>query len=154
MKKALSTIALLCLASTAFALDFRATTWLMTKAQVIDSESTRVVSERSFPGLQELVFKSLVNGFTATITYVLENNRLLSGSYAFQKDTSRSAFEAAKKDLIAKYGAASFQTSDLLGWRLEKTEIALAHLPDGITHADFWEKSYFARINGLAAARN
>jgi len=151
LKKFVLPLALLCLAFSSFAQDFRATTWLMTKTQVIDTEKTRVISEESFAGQQQLVFQSLVYGFSATITYLLVDDRLLSASYTFRKDADRSAFDAVSKDLIGKYGPATLQKGTLLGWRLDKTEIALTHLADGTTQAGFWEKSYFARINGLAA---
>ena len=150
MKKAFIATILFFLSCSLFALEFRKTSWLMTKEEVIASESGRVVSELSLPGQQQIVFRTLVNGFPATITYLLENDKLLSASYTFKKDTDRTAFDGMKQDLVKQYGKPAFEQENLVGWRLEKTEIALAHLKDGTSYAAYWEKTYFARINNLA----
>ena len=57
-----------------------------------------------------------------------------------------------KQDLVGRNGAPSFEKESLAGWRLDRSEIALAHLRDGTTHVSYWEKSYFARINSLTEA--
>jgi len=150
LKKAFIATILFFLSCSLFALEFRKTSWLMTKEEVIASESGRVVSELSLPGQQQIVFRTLVNGFPATITYLLENDKLLSASYTFKKDTDRTAFDGMKQDLVKQYGKPAFEQENLVGWRLEKTEIALAHLKDGTSYAAYWEKTYFARINNLA----
>ena len=150
LKRAIIFLALLSLAYGSFALEFRNTSWLMTREEVIASETGRIVSELSLPGQEQIVFQALVNGFTATITYILENDKLLSASYTFKKDVDRNAFASMKKDLINQNGPPAFEREDLIGWRLEKTEIALAHLPDGTSYAAYWEKAYFARINNLS----
>ena len=152
MKKASIVAVLLLLSYSTFALEFRKTSWLMSKEEVIASESGRVVSELSLPGQQQIVFQTLVNGFPATITYLLENDKLLSASYTFKRDIDRAAFDAMKQDLIGTNGKPSFERDDLVGWRLERTEIALAHLKDGTSYAAYWEKTYFARINNLAGS--
>jgi hypothetical protein len=151
LKKVFIALALLCLAYSAFALEFRKTSWLMTKAEVIASENSRVVSEQSFSNQRQVVFQALIYGYTAIITYLLEDDKLVSASYTFKKDMNSLAFEAMKKELLGKNGAASFQKGSLLGWRLANTEIALTHLADGTTQAGYWEKAYFARMNNLTA---
>ncbi|MGA2639406.1 MAG: hypothetical protein ABSG21_00725 [Spirochaetia bacterium] len=149
MKRVFVVFAFLFLAYSSFALEFRNTSWLMTGEEVIASEAGSVVSYLSLPGQQQIVFRTFVNGFPATITYVLENNKLLSASYTFKKDLDRKAFDSMKQELISKNGKPAFEKESLVGWRLDRTEIALAHLPDGTSYAAYWEKSYFARINNL-----
>jgi hypothetical protein len=149
LKKVWAAFAFICVANGCFALEFRNTSWLMTGVDVIASETSRAVSEASYSNQRQIVFRSVVNGYTATITYLLEDDKLLSASYTFTKDLSSRAFEAMKKDLLVKNGVPSVQTDTLLAWRLAKTEIALTHLTDGTTQAGYWEKSYFARINNL-----
>jgi hypothetical protein len=149
LKKVFIASAILFLSCNAFALEFRNTSWLMSKEEVIASETSRIVSELSLPGQQQVVFRTLVNGFPATITYLLEDDKLLSASCTFKRDLDRAAFEAMKQDLTIKNGKPTFEKENLLGWRLQRTEIALAHLPDGTSYAAYWEKSYFARINNL-----
>jgi hypothetical protein len=150
LKRALVVFAFLFLAYGSFALEFRKTSWLMTREEVIASEAGRVVSDLSLPGLQQIVFQTMVNGFPATITYLLENDKLLSASYTFKRDPDRKAFDFMKLDLTSRNGKPAFEKENLVGWRLERTEIALAHLPDGSSYAAYWEKAYFARINNLA----
>jgi hypothetical protein len=149
LKKAFTAFAFLILASNAFALEFRNTSWLMTKDEVIASETGRIVSELNLPGQHQVVFRTLVNGFPATITYLLEDDKLLSASYTFKRDLDRAAFDAMKRELTVKNGNPTFEKENLLGWRLLRTEIALAHLPDGTSYAAYWEKTYFARLNNL-----
>jgi len=143
-------LALLLAAGSAFAQDFRGTTWLMSKDQVIASENLRVASELSQKGQQQVVFQTYINGFPVTITYLLENDALLSASYTFRRDVDRRAWVAMIQDLSGKNGPPAFEQENLAGWRLPKTEIALAHLKDGTTYIAYWEKSYFARINHLS----
>jgi len=142
-------LALLFVAGSVAAQEFRAATWLMSKNQVIASEGGRAVSELSQKGQQLVIFKTYVDGLPATITYILENDALLSASYTFVRDTDRRAWVAMMQDLTEKNGPPAFEQENLAGWRLAKTEIALAHLRDGTTQAAYWEKSYFARINHL-----
>ena len=142
-------LALLFAAAGAFAQEFRGTTWLMSKEQVIASEGSRVVSELSQKGQQQVVFRTVVDGLPAAINYLLENDALLSASYTFVRDTDRRAWVAMMQDLTEKNGPPAFEQENLAGWRLSKTEIALAHLRDGTTYVAYWEKSYFARINHL-----
>ncbi len=140
-------------AAGAFAQEFRATSWLMSKEQVIASEGGREISETDLGNhQQQVVFQSRVNGFTATITYLLQDDELLSASYTFRRDRDRAAFKAMKDTLQARNGAPAFERHDLVGWRLPKTEIALAHLADATTYVAYWEKSYFARLNNLPAS--
>jgi hypothetical protein len=150
MKRALALPALLLAAAGAFGQEFRATTWLMSRDQVIASEGTRAVSERTQRGQQQVVFRTYVDGLPVTITYTLENDALLSASYTFARDVDRRAWVAMMQDLTGKRGPPSFEQENLAGWRLQKTEIALAHLKDGTTYVAYWEKSYFARMNRLA----
>jgi hypothetical protein len=149
LKRAFIAAAVLLLSCNAFALEFRNTSWLMSREEVVASETSRIVSELSLPGQQQVVFRTLVNGFPATITYLLEDDKLLSASCTFKKDVNREAFEAMKRELTAKNGSPTFEKESLLGWRLQRTEIALAHLPDGTSYAAYWEKTYFARLNNL-----
>jgi len=149
LKRVFVIFTFLLLAYSSFALEFRNTSWLMTGEEVIASEAGRVVSDLSLPGQQQIVFQTLVNGFPATITYILENDKLLSASCTFKRDLDRRAFESMKQDLTVKNGKPAFEQENLVGWRLERTEIALAHLPDGTSYAAYWEKAYFARINNL-----
>jgi hypothetical protein len=154
VRRLFSALALLLAAGACFGLEFRNTTWLMSRDEVIASEPGKVVAESSLRGRQQVVYRALVNGFAATITYLLENDKLLSATCSFRKDADRRAFDAMKLDMIHRDGSPAFEHEDLVGWRLERTEIALAHLPDGTSYAAFWEKSYFARINNLTDAGN
>jgi hypothetical protein len=122
----------------------------MSKDQVIASEGARLVSELDLKGnQQQVVFQSYLAGFPVTITYLLENNALLSASYTFRRDLDHAAWDAMKHDLQSRDGPPAFEQENLVGWRMPKTEIALAHLKDGTTYVAYWEKSYFARINNL-----
>jgi hypothetical protein len=147
--KTVIAIGLLILAcGSASALEFRQSSWMMSRAEVIASEQGRPVSVRDLPGQEEIVFQTSVAGIPVTITYILENDRLLSASYMFRRDPGRKAFEYMLRDLTSQKGSPAFSRADLVGWRLEKTEIALAHLADGASYAAFWEKDYFRRMNG------
>jgi len=144
-------ILVLCAAAQgAFAAEFRNATWLMSKEEVVKSEPGLFVSELNLPGQQQIVFRALVNGITAIITYILEDDKLISASYTFRRDLDRTAFDAMRKDLVGRNGDPAFEKENLAGWRLERSEIALAHLRDSTTQVSFWEKSYFARMNRLA----
>lgn len=146
-------LGLLALAGSAFAQEFRNTSWLMSKEEVIASEAGREVSETNLGNhQQQVVFQSYVDGFKVTITYLLQDDELLSASYTFLRDRDRLAFVAMEQDIRTKNGAPAFEKDDLVGWRLAKTEIALAHLKDGTTYVAYWEKAYFARLNNLTGA--
>jgi hypothetical protein len=149
MRRILVAFALLACACSLFALGFRRTTWLMSKDEVVASEEGPIVSELNLPGQQQVVYHTVVYGHPATLTYLLENDKLLSASYTFFRDLKREAFLAMKKGLLATNGPPAFEQENLAGWRLPKTEIALAHLSDGTTYVAYWEKSYFARLNHL-----
>jgi hypothetical protein len=147
------TFALMVLAAAAWAQEFRATSWLMSRQEVMASEAGRAVSEVDLTDHQkQIVFQSYLAGFSVTITYLLQNDELMSASYTFRRDRDRAAFDFMRSDLQSKNGAPSFDKQDLVGWRLPKTEIALAHLKDGSTYVAYWEKSYFARLNSLPAS--
>jgi hypothetical protein len=152
VKRLLVAAALLSVAWGSFAAEFRNTTWMMSEQQVSDSEDTRMVSALTLGTTRQLVFQTKVGGFPVTITYTLENGKLLSASMSFHDDADGAAFGAMKKALVGKNGTPAFQKADLIAWRLERTEIALSRLPDGTTYVAYWEKAYFARINNLAPA--
>jgi hypothetical protein len=121
---------------------------MMSRAEVIASEPGRPLSVRDLPGQEQIVFQTSLGGIPVTITYTLENDQLLSASYTFRRDVGRKAFEYMLRDLTSQKGSPAFSRTDLVGWRLERTEIALAHLSDGTSYAAFWEKDYFRRTNG------
>jgi hypothetical protein len=150
MKRILLILALCAVAGTLFAAEFRNATWLMSKEEVVKSEPGLFVSELNLPGQQQIVFRALVNGITAIITYILENDKLISASYTFRRDLDRAAFDAMRKDLVGRDGDPAFEKDNILGWRLDRSEIALAHLRDNTTQVSYWEKSYFAKINRLS----
>jgi hypothetical protein len=149
--------ALVFLCCSVFALEFRKSSWMMTRDEVVASEPGRAVSEKAVQGRQQIVYRTAVGGIPATVTYTLENDRLLSASYTFKRDLARKAFDYMRQDLESQKGAPSFTGENLVGWRLENTEIALAHFSDGTSYVAYWEKEYFARMNtpmgleGLAA---
>jgi hypothetical protein len=149
---ALLSAALLLAASSLFAADFRKTSWLMTREQVVASEDGNLDSEMEFAGQQQLVFRTAISGHSGAITYLLENNQLRSASYNFRNDDSRQVYGYMKDLLTGKYGKPSVQKGDMVGWRLERTEIALTYLPNKSCYVAFWEKAYFARINNLTTA--
>jgi hypothetical protein len=131
----------------AAAADFRGISWLMTEDQVASVEGTNAVSEKDLPGQREVIYKGWVAGNWATITYLFENNALLSATYTIAADKDRAAYAAVKKEIARVSGAAALDKTDLAAWRLNRSEIALAHLADGTTYAALWEKSYFARLH-------
>jgi hypothetical protein len=46
------------------------------------------------------------------------------------------------------------EKGDMLAWRLPRTEIALTWLPDRSCYVVYWQKEYFARINGLTSTES
>jgi hypothetical protein len=124
----------------------------MTRDQVIASEDANIDSEMEFAGQQQLVFRAQVNGHSGAITYLLENNQLRSASYSFRNDESRQVYTYMRDLLTARYGKPSVQKGEMVGWRLERTEIALTYLPNKSCYVAFWEKAYFAKINNLNPA--
>jgi hypothetical protein len=135
-----------------FAADFRKASWLMTQDQVIASEDANIDSEMEFAGQLQLVFHTQVIGHSGAITYLLENNKLRSATCSFRNDEKRQVYAYMKDQLTGKYGDPSVQKGDMVGWRLERTEIALTYLPNKSCYVAFWEKAYFARINNLHPA--
>jgi hypothetical protein len=124
----------------------------MTREQIIASEDANVDSEMEFAGQQQLVFRAQVNGHSGSITYLLENSQLRAASYSFRNDENRQVYAYMKDLLTGKYGKPALQKNDMVGWRLERTEIALTYLPNKSCYVAFWEKAYFARINNLNPA--
>ena len=59
-----------------------------------------------------------------------------------------------KKDLEGRIGGPAFEKENILGWRLDRSEVALAYLRDKTTQVSYWEKSYFARMNKLTGTGN
>ena len=150
MKK-LAFIVLLILATVCcFPIDFRNTSWQMNQDQVIASEQDRAVSETSFSGQEQIVYKTYKDGFPCNIIYTLDNDKLHSASYSFKNDQSMQIFKQLSQELLGQYGKPSFQTESLVVWRLQDTEIALAHLPDKTCYVAYWEKAYFAQMNQLS----
>jgi hypothetical protein len=147
LKKGAIFLLLVLIPAASFALEFRRSSWMMSREEVIASEPGRILWEKTLPGQLEIVYRTMLDGIPAVITYTLENDRLLSASYTFRKDADRRAFDYMRQDLASRNGAPTFEEQDLAGWRLERTEIALAHLPDGTSCVVFWEKGYFRRIN-------
>jgi hypothetical protein len=144
--------ALVLLATQALAAaDFRSTSWLMTRDQVTAAEGGPAIPMGDQGGRQQLLFKTYVDGKSCSITYYFENDALVSASYSFRADTNREAYEVMKKRITGGYGAPSMEKDAMLAWRLPRTEIALTWLPDTSSYVVYWQKEYFARINGLAA---
>ncbi len=144
--------AFLLAACSVFAADFRQTSWLMTREQIIVAEGANAVSETDFAGQKEMVFRAQVTGHTAAVTYTLENNQLRAASYSFRNDDDRQVYLYMKDQLTGAYGKPTVQKGELVGWRLSRTEIALTYLPNKSCYVAFWEKAYFARINNLRPA--
>ena len=86
----------------------------MTRDDVVASELGRAVSETNFEGQQQIVYKTYINEFAGNITYMLENNRLLSASYSFKNDQAMQVFNLMNKELINKYGKPYFQSGKLV----------------------------------------
>jgi len=123
----------------------------MTREQVIASEDADVDSELQFGGQLQLVFHARLDGHYGSITYILENNQLRAATYSFRNDEKRQVYSYMKDFLTNTYGKPAFQEDAIVGWRLERSEVALAYLPDKFCYAAFWEKAYFARMNNLSA---
>jgi hypothetical protein len=138
--------------SASFGMDFRNTSWQMSRGDVIASEIGRPISETNVANQQEIVYTIFINDVAGKITYLLKNDRLLSASYSFKNDQSMQVFNIMNKELINKYGKPNFQSGKLVVWRLEKTEIALTHLPDNTCYVAYWEKAYFAQTNQMSEA--
>ncbi len=124
----------------------------MDREQVLASEKATVVSESIALGLRQIVCKIFVNGFTGSVTYMLENDKLISASVSFRNDRTMEMFNQMSKDLSNKHGKPAFQTGKLIVWRLPATEIALAHLPNNMCYVAYWEKGYFAQMNRMSWA--
>jgi len=136
----------------ALAFDFRSVSWMMSRDQVVAAENLSIVSENGFGGQQELSYQTSLNGFAGSLSYTLENDRLVAASFSFPTDNHGELFRYLKGTLIRQYGPPSFQSDRLIGWRMNRTEIALAFLSGRICHLSYWEKSYFARINNLSVS--
>jgi hypothetical protein len=121
----------------------------MTREQILASEDGNLDSEMEFAGQQQLVFHAQVSGHSGAVTYLLENNQLRAASYNFRNDENRQAYAYMKDLLTGAYGKPSVQKGEMVGWRLERTEIALTYLPNKSCYVAFWEKAYFAKINNL-----
>jgi len=119
----------------------------MSRQQIISAEGGRATTEADANGQQELTFKTQINGHFGFITYVLEDDKLMTASYSFRDDSDEAVYAYLKKMLIAQYGSPTFQKGMLVGWRLERSEIALTLLAEKTCYVAFWEKTYFARIN-------
>lgn len=148
--RTVATILFILSAFSASAVEFRNTTWQMSADQVIASEQGSTPSETRASGQVQLVYKTYMDGIAGAITYTLEDDRLVSASYSFKNDRALHVFTRMSKDLQNRHGKPAFQTAKLAVWRLEKTEIALTHLPDNTCYAAYWEKGYFAQMNQLS----
>ena len=122
----------------------------MTKEQIVAAEDGNVDSETEFAGQQQLVFRARVNGHSGSITYLLENNQLRAASYNFRNDENRQVYLYMKDLLTSTYGQPTLQKDEMVGWRLERTEIALTYFPNKSCYVAYWEKAYFARMNNLS----
>ena len=147
MKRTIAAILFILSTFACFALEFRNTSWQMTRENVIASELGRAISETNVEGQQQIVYRTHKNEFVGNITYMLEKNRLLSASYSFKNDKAMQVFNIMNKELANQYGKPYFQAGKLVVWRLEHTEIALTHLPDNTCYVAYWEKAYFALMN-------
>ncbi len=153
MRRVITAIIIVFLACSAFASDFRKTSWLMSREQVQASEDGRLVTERDIAGQQEVIYRARFEGYEGSVTYVLENDKLLSASYNYPKDDTRTVFSHMKESLTRQFGAPSLQTDSLAVWRSERTEVALTYRGEKACYVAFWEKGYFARINRLTIAQ-
>ena len=153
MRRSITAIILVFLACSVFASDFRKTSWLMSKEQVQASEDGTFVTERNIAGQQEVIYRARLDGYEGSITYVLENDKLLAASYNYQKDDTRQVYSHMKESLTRQFGKPSLQTDSLAVWRSERTEIALAYRAEKTCYLAFWEKGYFARINKLTTVQ-
>jgi len=151
LRRATLSIVLAFLACSSFASDFRKTSWLMSKEQVLASEDGTIITERNIAGQQEVVYRARFEGYEGSVTYILENDKLLAASYDYQKDDMRRVYSHMKESLTRAFGKPAVQTDSLVVWRSARTEIALAYRAEKTCYVAFWEKSYFARINRLTA---
>ncbi|MCX5841389.1 MAG: hypothetical protein NTY16_08060 [Deltaproteobacteria bacterium] len=152
MKRTLTAVLFILAAISSSGLEFRNTSWQMNRDQVVASEQGCIVSEINVSGQQQIVYKAYVNGYAGNITYVLENDKLLSASYRFKNDHHMEIYNYMNAELLDRYGKPSMQTGKLVVWRLENTEIALAHLPDNTCYVAYWEKNYFAQMSQITKA--
>jgi hypothetical protein len=152
LRTAIAAVFILFLAYGSFASDFRKTSWLMSKEQVLASEDGTLVTERNIAGQQEVIYRARFEGYEGSVTYVLENDKLLAASYNYQKDDTRQVYGHMKESLTRQFGKPALQTDSLAVWRSERTEIALAYRAEKTCYVAFWEKGYFARINKLTTA--
>ena len=136
----------------ALAFDFRSVSWMMSRDQVVASENGSILSEHGFGGQQELLYQTSLNGYAGSLSYTLENDRLVAAAFSCPTDNHGELFRYLKGILTTQYGPPTFQSDRLIGWRMNRTEIALAFLSGRLCHLSYWEKSYFARINNLAAS--
>ncbi len=135
----------------AFSADFRSVSWMMTRDQVVDAERGAIVSERALSGQREILYQTTLNGYAGSLSYTLEDDRLVAAAYNFPGDYRAELFGSLKETLTRLYGPPSFQSDRLVGWRMNRTEVALAFVSGRVCHLSYWEKSYFARINDLSS---
>ena len=124
----------------------------MTRDQVAAAENANADSETEFAGQHQMVFHSFVDGHSAAITYLLENNQLRAASYRIRNDENRQVYAFMRDFLTRTYGAPTVQKDQLVGWRPARSEIALTWLPDKTCYVAFWDKEYFARMNNLGTS--
>ena len=136
----------------ALAFDFRSVSWMMSHDQVVASETGSILSDHGFGGQQELLYQTSLNGYAGSLSYTLERDHLVAAAFSFPTDYHGELFRYLKGTLTSQYGPPSFQSDRLIGWRMNRTEIALAFLSGRICHLSYWEKSYFARINNLSTS--
>jgi hypothetical protein len=153
LRRAIAAIVFVFLAYGSFASDFRKTSWLMSKNQVLASEDGTLVTERNIAGQQEVIYRAQFEGYLGSVTYMLENDRLLAATYNYQRDDTRQVYSHMKESLTREFGKPSLQTDSLAVWRSERTEIALTFRAEKTCYVAFWEKGYFARINKLTTAQ-
>jgi hypothetical protein len=150
LKTIATMILLLSFPGLCFAAEFRDTHWSMSRDEVIASENGTPASETIAFGQRLIVYKVYAGVYAGEVTYMLLNDRLMAASMSFKNDRSLEMFNRISGELSRKHGKPEFQTATLIVWRLEDTEIALAHLPNNTCYAAYWEKGYFARINRLS----
>lgn len=136
------------------ALDFRSASWLMSSEQVQAAEGGTPLSAVAKNGAETLVYRIYLGGKPGTLTYFLDANSLVAGSYTFGRDGDLSLYASMKKNLVAQFGPPAVQTGSMAAWRLPRTEVALASLPDKSCYVVYWEKDYFLKVNGLAVAES
>ncbi len=152
MKVAVISLVLALAAYGSFAADFRKTSWLMSRDEVAATENGMPTSEVAYAGQLQLTFRTQLAGGTGSITYVFESDKLFAASYSFPNDDKKQVFASLRDSLSSSYGPPSLRLDGMLGWRLDRSEIALLYLPDNSCHLAYWEKGYFARINNLATS--